>query len=149
MSNHRPRLAWVIASASVAMAVSMAMQGCSSKSSGGAVAAQCVLNSDCTNPLVCTLGVCHEACTASLACPSGELCVEISGNGVCELPDEASCSSTQPCAGGLVCGTDSTCRTPCMTVSNCIYGQLCEGMVCYDPGEIDAGGSSSDSGEAG
>ena len=125
----RPRFAWFMASASIAVAIASTVPGCSSKSSGGAAAAQCVLNSDCTNPLVCTLGVCHQQCAASIACPDAEICVEISGNGVCELPSESECSTTQPCTGGLVCDQESKCRNPCMTVSNCLSGQLCVNMI--------------------
>ena len=41
--------------------------GCSSASkieAGG----NCIMNSDCTQPLVCTMGKCHDACHTSADC---------------------------------------------------------------------------------
>src|ERR1017187_6716532 len=143
MSIRRRRFAWVFALVSVAVAIACAMPGCSSKSSGVGLASGCSLNSDCNNPLVCIFSLCHQECASSRDCPSGEACVETtSGSGVCQLPAEANCSPTQQCNGGLVCGQDSKCRASCMTASNCLMGQSCTQLVCYDPGELDGGSSS-------
>jgi len=145
----RRRFAWVFAAASIAAAIACAMPGCSSKSSGLGIAAGCALNSDCNDPLVCIFSLCHQECASSRDCPNGEACVETSQNyGICQLPAEANCSPTESCSGGLVCGQDDKCRASCMSVSNCLTGQLCIQQVCYDPGELD-GGSSSSGGSSG
>jgi hypothetical protein len=141
-----------------AMTVVPAAGGCSSSSTssgdggasagGGGLAASCTLDTDCTDPLVCIFGLCHQQCAASRDCPAGELCASVAGNGVCELPQEASCSANgAPCPGGLVCAPDLECRTACSSVAECLTDQACTGGTCYDPGEgADAAADSPTSG---
>ena len=146
--------AWAIVATPVAVLVAIGTPSCSSSSKTPEGLAQgCSINTDCNDPLICAFSLCHEQCAASRDCSGGEACVKINGNGVCQLPSEAPCSATKACETGLVCGQDSQCRAPCMTVSDCLAGQLCTAMVCYDPGELDGStgteGGSSSGGEAG
>jgi hypothetical protein len=146
----RRRLAWILVFASLAAAIALAMPGCSSKSSGAALAAGCTLNSDCNNPLVCIFALCHQACQESRDCPQNEACVKQNGNGVCQLPSEANCvPNGAACEGTLVCGQDDKCRAPCASLSDCLADQQCTKGVCYDPGELDGGASSSSGGSSG
>ena len=136
--------------------VAAAVAGCSSSSSpsssdgggsgtAGGVGAGCMLNTDCNDPLTCNFGKCHQACVQTHDCLAGELCVEVSGYGVCQLPTESSCAqSGAACPGALVCASDMVCRAPCAGLSDCLTGQVCTSNVCYDPGEV--GGDASASG---
>jgi hypothetical protein len=94
----------------------------SSKSSG--VADNCTINSDCNNPLVCAFARCHEECAASRDCPDGDRCVFSGTTGVCQLPQESTCTTTA-CAGGQVCGTDKQCRAVCTAAGGCAMGDFC------------------------
>ena len=102
------------------------------------------INTDCTDPLVCTFEHCHEACAQSRDCTGGERCILVSGVGVCELPTESSCASGS-CAAPLVCGPDMQCRVGCPKGgSGCAAGQVCSGGLCYDAaGDSGTGGDSS------
>lgn len=146
--------AWAIVATPVAVLVAIGTPSCSSSSKTPEGLAQgCSINTDCNDPLICAFSLCHQQCTASRDCAAGEACVKVDGNGVCQLPGEAPCSATQTCQTGLVCGQDNQCRAPCTTVSDCLAGQLCTAMVCYDPGELDGStgteGGSSSGGEGG
>jgi hypothetical protein len=41
-------------------------------SKSAALAADCSINSDCNSPLICAFGRCHNECTATRDCPTGE-----------------------------------------------------------------------------
>jgi hypothetical protein len=119
---------------------------CGSSSSGGAVglAQGCSINSDCNSPLICAFSRCHEACAQDRDCPMGERCVTNGSDKVCELPSETMCSGASgSCPQGLTCAGDQ-CRNSCNTSLDCVPGQLCQGMACYDPTEL-ADASTSDS----
>ena len=101
-----PRRPSFLVAALAALAVIAAVAGCSSSSSSsssdgggastpGGVGASCMLNTDCNDPLTCNFGKCHQACARSRDCPPGELCVEVSGYGVCQLPTESSCAQSR------------------------------------------------------
>jgi hypothetical protein len=95
----------------------------------------CVLNSDCTDPLVCKLVRCHRACVQTRDCPSGEPCVKVDGIGACQLASEQKCGPTRSCAGGLVCDTEGDqCRSPCANDQACLVAQMCTRGVCVDRG---------------
>ena len=64
--------------------------------------------------------LCHEACNTSRDCPSGQTCVSVGSNNVCELPGESTCSATSPCPLGLVCETDLSCRNACTAEQPCL-----------------------------
>ncbi len=105
------------------------------------VGGTCVLNSDCNSPLLCTNSKCHDACHASIDCPTGQNCVKVNGITVCELPEEAGCSSpAATCPASLVCASDKRCRTPCQSSTDCASAQQCvggvQGGVCADPSEL-------------
>jgi len=149
-----------LVAALAALTVVAASAGCSSPSPSssdgggseagvpGGVGASCMLNTDCNDPLTCDFGKCHQACLRSRDCPSGELCVEVSGYGVCQLPTEASCAASgATCPGALVCAADQVCRVPCSGLSDCLTGQVCSSNACYDPSDL--GDASSDSPSSG
>ena len=52
----------------------------------GIVASTCTYNSDCQEPLVCSLGRCHRMCAAARDCPDNAECVQLEGGGICKLP---------------------------------------------------------------
>ncbi len=113
--------------------------GCSGDSPKLKVGATCVLNSDCDQPLVCTIGKCHDACHASADCPTGQSCVTTTTGPVCQLPAEADCR-TAPCAGGFLCAVDLRCHAGCLSATNCTGGQVCVSSVCADPADLDVNG---------
>jgi hypothetical protein len=125
-----------------------AASGCSSSKSPSlaGLAQGCSLNTDCNSPLICVFALCHAQCTASRDCPTGQRCVSVGANEVCELPPEASCTASAPCPTGLVCASDLTCRDACSTTTPCqVGGQSCIAGACYDPSE-GADGSAGDGG---
>jgi hypothetical protein len=117
--------------------------GCSSEKKIE-VGATCIMNSDCTQPLVCTEGRCHDACHTSVDCPAGQSCMNTDGVAICQLPDEAVCS--QSCGGTLVCASDQHCRTPCQSRTVCTSEQVCVSGVCAAPSELDPNGQLPQSG---
>ena len=102
------------------------------------VGGNCILNSDCNSPLLCTDGKCHDACHASIDCPTGQSCVKTNNTTVCQLPAEADCSRTT-CSSAYVCASDLRCRTPCQSVADCANEQVCVTNVCADPNELVTG----------
>jgi hypothetical protein len=117
--------------------------GCSSEKKIEA-GATCIMNSDCTQPLVCTEGRCHDACHTSVDCPAGQSCMNTDGVAICQLPDEALCS--QSCGGTLVCASDQHCRTPCQSRTDCTIEQVCVSGVCAAPADLDPNGQLPQSG---
>jgi hypothetical protein len=107
------------------------------------IAQSCAINSDCNSPLICVFTRCHNACRASVDCPTGQRCVPsgIGGDNVCQLPIDSVCAAA-PCLGGAVCGADGQCRPPCTTSSGatCVTGQSCVKVAdtssCYDPNNV-------------
>src|SRR5437764_15370973 len=56
----------------------------------------CKLNSECTDGLVCSFGLCHAECQKVRDCPANQLCITLSSEGgpatrVCQTQDEAKC----------------------------------------------------------
>jgi hypothetical protein len=120
------------------MVSSWLVVGCSSakKIEPGAA---CLLNTDCNNPMVCSMNKCHDACHGTADCPPGESCVKTARGTVCQLPGEASCSQTA-CGGSLVCASDLRCRSGCQFPADCASGQVCVSGVCADPTDLDMNG---------
>lgn len=86
--------------------------------------AECSLNSDCASPLICGLERCRRQCIDSRDCGAGLRCLAIGAmGGVCQLPDEVSCSLTSQC-GALVCRF-GTCTTECAEDRDCAPGATC------------------------
>lgn len=114
--------------------VGLAGSDCSSNEPPSGLANGCQLNSDCSNPLLCTFGRCHQACANTRDCPEGDLCVRAGGNvNVCQLPDEETCTPSTSCAQPLECATDRICSYPCVADTSCLNGQICADSVCADP----------------
>jgi hypothetical protein len=102
--------------------------------------AACLLNTDCHDPLVCTMDKCHDACHGSADCSGGQRCVRTDKGTVCQLPAETSCAATGTCGGALVCASDLSCRSGCQSPADCAVNQLCVTGVCADPPELNNNG---------
>lgn len=88
--------------------------------------AECSLNSDCAEPLVCGLERCRRQCVDSRDCGAGLRCLNVGSlGGGCQLPDEAVCTLTSQCGPGLECRF-GTCTTACVTDRDCPPGASCQ-----------------------
>jgi hypothetical protein len=109
----------------LAALVAAASSSCNSSSNVG-LDQSCSINSNCHSPLVCAFARCHDQCTASRDCPTGERCLLSGTTGVCQLPAESTCASASAtCQSGQVCGTDQQCRTQCSSTIACVTGDYC------------------------
>ena len=102
------------------------------------IGAQCSAKDDpaCGVAAVCALGWCRSGCTTDAECPQGALCVGDTPPFGCQLPQDAVCSSAQPCKAPLVCGLDKTCRMPCKVSKDCPRNdQECYAGVCVGDSE--------------
>jgi hypothetical protein len=98
----------------------------------------CLVNSDCSSPLVCAFEACHAECVSSRDCEAGARCVAAARPyKVCQLEEERACARTADCAEGLVCGVDGECRDQCLTENDCVESQLCVSGTCADREELD------------
>ncbi len=110
----------------LAVAVTAAASSCSSSNNGPNLSANCSINSDCNSPLICAFARCHEACTESRDCMSGERCVQAGKSGVCQLASESTCGAGGTCQTGQVCvTTDNQCRGQCTAAGGCTMGDYC------------------------
>jgi len=88
--------------------------------------AECSLNSDCGDPLICGLERCRRQCVDSRDCGAGLLCLAVGDmGGACQLPEEARCALTSECTDGLECRF-GTCTTACVEDRDCPPGASCE-----------------------
>jgi hypothetical protein len=105
-----------------------------------ALAAGCVVNTDCDTPLVCAFQKCHNACSDSRDCPLAERCVASDRPyHVCQLEDERNCVRNSDCVEGQVCGIDQQCRDQCSTAKDCVRNQICTAGTCVDLVSDDGG----------
>ena len=132
----------VVATLGTLLLVLTAFASCSSDGKkGGDLAQGCLINSDCNAPLVCAFRRCHNECTSSRDCPSGQRCVASDRPfKVCELAEEKTCTTNVDCPVGMVCGVDGQCRDQCSTDYDCISGQVCAAGTCADKKELVDGG---------
>ena len=98
----------------------------------------CLLNSDCASPLVCVFRRCHQPCTAGRDCPMGSDC-QAQGDPPTLVCTQLSCRDL-PCAAGLICGEDFTCRKGCLSASDCAQGQRCASNQCVWPESLASDG---------
>lgn len=128
-----------------AFAVPFALAACDSnvdeKIALAKLAQSCLVNSDCSAPLVCAFEACHAECESSRDCSDGARCVAAARPyKVCQLEEERQCQRTSNCAEGLVCGVDGECRDQCSSDNDCVEGQLCVSGTCADTDELDDSG---------
>jgi hypothetical protein len=122
-----------------------ALSGCESnvqeKIALAKLAQNCLVNSDCSTPLVCAFEACHAECESSRDCDEGARCVAAARPyKVCQLEEERLCERTSDCAEGLICGVDGECRDHCASDSECVEGQQCVAGTCADNDELDEAG---------
>lgn len=101
------------------------------------VGEDCILNTDCVQPLVCRLDRCRLQCVDSRDCGAGLLCLQIGEEGgVCQLPEEATCALASECTTGLDCRF-GTCTTACVEDRDCGPGATCAAddgaTACHEP----------------
>lgn len=91
------------------------------------LSAGCTLNSECSEPLVCTFARCHQECAKDRDCTRGEeRCVKSTNGYVCQLPVETDCTKDRnACKGNQVCGVDGECRDACSSPTDCAPDQVC------------------------
>ena len=134
--EHRLRLG-------IALVLAAGASGCSKENTvdastqvEGAIGLQCSENDDCGTSGVCALGYCRLGCATDAECPQGALCIGDAPPYGCQLPQDAVCSSAQPCKAPLVCGLDKTCRMPCKVSKDCPRNdQECYAGVCVGDAE--------------
>lgn len=114
----------------------------------------CALDSECTAPLVCTMGECTNSCGSCTAagpcrdCPAGAQCVlDADGMLGCFDPSSRTCVYSSECGteGEFVCAFDGRCRLECTSDCDCRNGEVCRerefmegagtvrGNLCLDP----------------
>ena len=107
----------------------------------------CIINTDCSSPLVCAFRKCHVACTTSRDCDLGQRCMASDRPfHVCQLPTERTCSYNSDCPPQQACGPDRQCRDQCAADRDCLGGQVCLGATCADTAELVDGGIISEAG---
>ena len=119
--------------------------GCSSsvdsKLKLAALTQDCLVNSDCSEPLVCAFKACHVQCESSRDCGEGARCLATDQPyKVCQLESERNCTGNLDCEPGLVCGVDGECRDACQFDLACVKGQVCVAGTCADTSELDTDG---------
>src|SRR5262244_487056 len=86
------------------VAVVLAVACTSDEKAPGELAAGCLVNSDCHDPLVCAFRTCHNACVATRDCPKGLRCVASDRPyHVCQLLSERNCTYNTDCFEGQAC----------------------------------------------
>lgn len=101
----------------------------------------CLINTDCTDPLVCAFRSCHVQCETSRDCDDGQRCM-LSDRPfhVCQLPSEKDCGYNSDCPEGQLCGVDGECRDQCAADRDCVAEQVCVTGTCAEPAELSDGG---------
>ncbi|HSC89796.1 MAG TPA: hypothetical protein VLC09_21110 [Polyangiaceae bacterium] len=106
-----------------------------------ALEGNCLVNSDCREPLVCAFRRCHVQCTTSRDCEGNSICLQASEQErVCRLESEASCRGNADCPVGLVCAVDGSCRVECGSAADCLADQICAQGTCAEAAELDSAG---------
>lgn len=95
----------------------------------------CTNDSNCPEPLVCTMGECTNACGSCTApgpcrdCPAGADCaLDTDGELGCFDPSTRTCIYSSECGtsgGEFVCATDGRCRLECVSDCDCRNGEAC------------------------
>ncbi len=102
----------------------------------------CLIDTDCTSPLVCAFKTCHEQCFADGGvgatpdCPPGQLCVA-SDRPYYVCQPITLCSLNSQCPSPLVCARDGECRDECESSRDCVAGQSCIDGTCVAPDDPD------------
>ena len=103
----------------------------------------CVLDSDCAENLVCTMGECTNECN----CPDDEPCRDCPPGATCVARDDGTrgCidKATRACvwdsdceatADSFVCAPDRRCRVACRDDGDCRFGDRCAQVSFDEPG---------------
>lgn len=138
-------LAFIRAGLLLGLAQAWAAAGCSpdrsAEASLGELSQECLVNSDCAEPLLCVFERCHVECVTTKDCDGTLRCVGAhEPERVCQLEQDATCQTSADCTTGLVCSQDSACRDVCARDADCVGAQRCTKGVCAEPAELDDDG---------
>lgn len=92
---------------------------------------RCDRDSDCPDPLVCTMGECTNRCNCDPEmdpcpdCPPGARCIDDEEGARACIDLSESCVYGSECPNGQVCATDQRCRPECRVDEDCRYGTRC------------------------
>lgn len=101
----------------------------------------CLVNTDCSNPLVCAFRRCHNACETTRDCQPPLRCVASDRPfHVCQLESERACLYNSDCPKGQTCASDAQCRDQCQGDSDCLAYQTCVSGSCAEQDELKDGG---------
>lgn len=126
---------------------------------GFAVGHQCDLNSDCSEGLVCRLGLCRVECKEARDCDVGLRCLVLAGDtaGVCQVSADQECSDDCKsddlvCSEGeclVPCNDDDSCSGDASCVEDKDEQRVCVGDLSSGGGADGGGGSTGTAGESG
>ncbi len=116
--------------------------GACSSDQSAAAGEGCVINTDCSSPLVCAFRKCHMACTDTRDCPPSQRCMASDRPfHVCQLPQETKCGYNSDCPNGQICAVDGQCRDQCASDRDCVSRQICTAASCAEIVELDDAGT--------
>ena len=97
------------------------------------------MSADCEGVRVCVEELCRAECNALEDCPTGRLCVLVTGDvGVCQRDRDVACTLSSDCPMPLVCRR-GTCLNVCELDVDCPFSGICAsdgegGNVCMPTG---------------
>lgn len=94
----------------------------------------CQFDSQCGAGRVCVNQQCRAGCSATTACPTGQVCRIPTGEttGVCEDRPAGECTTDAMCGAGRRC-INSTCFARCTTSAECGAGLYCSDLGACQP----------------
>jgi hypothetical protein len=115
-------------------------------------APQCVYNSDCPAPQICSSGLCVAQCKADRDCASGQTCSsgacvasnscqtandcppgDVCNLGRCSAP-APECAVAADCGSGKACSPTGKCVASCQATSDCGANLTCSAGACVSTG---------------
>jgi hypothetical protein len=138
-------LAFIRAGLLLGLAHAWLAAGCSPDRSAevslGELSQECLVNSDCAEPLLCVFERCHVECVTTKDCDGTLRCVGArEPERVCQLEQDSTCRTSADCTSGLTCSQDGACRDVCVSDADCVGQQRCTKGVCAEPAELDDNG---------
>ncbi len=105
--------------------------------------AQCMLNSECADRLVCVIGSCRLQCAMDRDCERTEFCLpgdRPSLNVCLPIGVDRPCAMDVDCGPNAACRSDSRCHSRCTQDSSCSSGRCTTASgFCDDPDHVTMG----------